>query len=79
MCCYASWAWVILQQAHKQAFLDHINSIDAAIKFTEEGTQENGATPFLDTLRTPQADNSLSISVPQANTYWPIIAVGQSS
>ena len=28
-----------------------------------EGTQGNGAIPFLDTLVTPQADNSLSITV----------------
>ena len=50
--------WVIQKQAHKQAFLDHINSIDPAIKFTVEGTQGNGAIPFLDTLVTPLADKS---------------------
>ena len=55
--------WVIQQQAHKQAFLDHINSIDPTIKFTVEGTQRNGAIPFLDTLITPLADSSLSITV----------------
>ena len=55
--------WVIQQKAHKQAFLDHINSIDPAIKFTVEGNQENGDIPFLDTLVPPQPDNSLSITV----------------
>ena len=50
--------WVIQKQAHKQEFLDHINSVDPAIKFTVEGNQENGAIPFLDTLVTPLADNS---------------------
>ena len=55
--------WVFQQQAHKQAFLDHINSIDPAIKFTVEGTPGNGAIPFLDTLLTLLADNSLSITV----------------
>ena len=55
--------WVTEQQAHKQAFLDHINSIDTAIKFTVEGTQGNGVISFLDTLITLQADNSLSITV----------------
>ena len=55
--------WVIQQQAHKQAFLDHLNSIDPAIKFTVEGTQGNGTIPFLDTLLTPQTDNSLSVTV----------------
>ena len=55
--------WVIQKQAHKQAFLDHINSINPAIRFTVEGTQGNGAIPLLDTLVTPLADNSLSITV----------------
>ena len=55
--------WVIQQQSSKQEFLEHINKIDPAIKFTMEGTQGNGAIPFLDTLRTPQADGSLSITV----------------
>ena len=31
--------WVIQKQAHKQEFLDHINSMDPAIMFTVEGTQ----------------------------------------
>ena len=55
--------WVIQQQTHKQAFLDHINIIDAAIKFAVEGTQGNGAIPVFDTLVIPLADNSLSITV----------------
>ena len=54
--------WVI-QQAHKQLFLENINSIDPSIKFTVEGNQENGVIPFLDTLVKPEADNSLSIKV----------------
>ena len=61
--------WVIQQQAHKQAFLDHINSIDPAIKFTVEGNQANGAIPFLDTLVTPLANNSLSFQVYQKTTH----------
>ena len=55
--------WVIQKQSHKQAFLDHISSIDPAIKITVEGTQGNGDIPFLDTLVTPLADNSLSFTV----------------
>ena len=31
--------------------------------FTLEGTQGNGSIPFLDTLVTPEADNSLSFTV----------------
>ena len=55
--------WVIQQQAHKQHFLDHINSIYLSIKFTVEGNQENGAISFIDTLVKPKGDNSLSIKV----------------
>ena len=61
--------WVIQQQSSKQEFLDHINSLDPAIKFTIEGTQGNGAIPFLGTLITPQADNSLSITVYHKPTH----------
>ena len=61
--------WVIQQQAHKQGFLDHINSIDPAIKFIVEGNQANGAIPSLDTLVTPLADNSLSFQVYQKPTH----------
>ena len=61
--------WVIQKQVHKQAFLDHINSIDLATKFTVEGTKGNGAIPFLDTLVTPKADNSLSFKVYQKPTH----------
>ena len=55
--------FVIQQGSHKQLFLDHINHIEPAIKFTVEGNQENGTIPFLDTLVKPEADNPLSISV----------------
>ena len=54
---------VIQQQSHKHLFLDHINSIDPAIRFTGEGYEENGSISFLDTLVKPKADNSLSINV----------------
>ena len=66
---FVDHTWVIQQQDHKQTFLDHINSIDPAIKFTVGGTHRNGAIPFLDTLITPQADNSLSITVYQKPTH----------
>ena len=43
--------------------------MDPAIKFTVEGTEANGAIPFLDTLVTPLADNSLSFQVYQKLTH----------
>ena len=61
--------WVTQKQAHKQEFLDHINNVDPAIKFTVEGTQANGAIPFLDTLVRPLADNPLSFQVYQKPTH----------
>ena len=39
--------WVIQQQAHKELFLDHINNVDPAIKFTVNGNQEIGPSLFL--------------------------------
>ena len=57
------------KQAHKQEFLDHINSVDPAIKFTVDRTPANVAIPFLDTLVTPLADNSLSFQVYQKPTH----------
>ena len=61
--------FVIKQEPHKQLFLNHINNIDPAIKFTVEGNQENGTIPFLDTLVKPEAENSLSISVYQKSSH----------
>ena len=55
--------FVFQQQSHKQLFLDPINNLDPAIRFTVEGNQENGTIPFLDTLVKPEADISLSITV----------------
>ena len=43
--------------------------MDPAIRFTVERTQVNGAIPFLDTLVTPLADNSLSFQVYQMPTH----------
>ena len=53
--------FVIQQEAHKQLFLEHINSIDPAIKCTVEGNQDNGIIPFLDTLVKPGAENIIII------------------
>ena len=59
---YVDDTFVIQKQVHKQGFLEHINSIDPAIKLTVEGNQGNGTIPFLDTLVMPEADNFLSIT-----------------
>ena len=54
---------VIQREDQKQIFLNHINKIDPAIKFTVEGNHENGTIPFLDTIVKLEADNSLSITI----------------
>ena len=46
-----------------------MNSIDPAIQFTVKGNQDNGTIPILDTLVTPQADDSLSITVYHKPTH----------
>ena len=46
-----------------QGFLQHINSVDPAIKFTVEDNKEDGSIPFLDTVVKPEVDDSLSITV----------------
>ena len=60
---------VIQQQALKDLFLDHNNSVDPAIKVNVKGNQEDGAIPFLDTLVKPKANNSLSITVYHKPTH----------
>ena len=61
--------FVIHKEANKQSFLQHINSVDPAIRFTVEDNKEDGSIPFLDTIVKPEADGSLSITVYRKPTY----------
>ena len=61
--------FVIHKEVHKQDFLQHINSVDPAIKFTVEDNKEDGSIPFLDTIVKPEADGSLSITVYKKPTH----------
>ena len=61
--------FVIQKEEHKQNFLEHINNVDPAIKFTVEDNKENGAIPFLDAIVKPEADNTLSITVYRKPTH----------
>ena len=56
------------KEVQKQNFLEHINSIDPAIRFTVED-KEDGAIPFLDTPVKPEADGRLSITVYRKPTH----------
>ena len=60
---------VIHKESNKQGFLQHINSVDPAIKFTVEDNKEDGSIPFLDTMVKPEADGTLSITVYRKPTH----------
>ena len=61
--------FVIHKEANKEGFLQHINSVDPAIKFTVEDNNEDGSIPFLDTTVKPEVDGSLSITVYRKPTH----------
>ena len=61
--------FAIIQKAHKDAFLDHINSIDSNIHFTYEDPKEDGSIPFLDMLITPDEEGRLNITVYRKPTH----------
>ena len=61
--------FVIHKEANKQGFLQHINSVNPAIKFTVEDNKEDGSIPFLDTIVKQEVDGSLSITVYRKPTH----------
>ena len=61
--------FVIHKEVNKQGFLQHINSVDPAVRFTVEDNNEDGSIPFLDTIVKPEADGTLSITVCRKPTY----------
>ena len=68
-CRFVDDTFVIHKEVTKQDFLQHINSVDPAIKFTVEGNKEDGSIPFLDTIVKPEADGGLSITVYRKPTH----------
>ena len=66
---YADDTFVILQQSHKEEFLQHINSVDLSILFTTEEAKQDGSMPFLDTLVTLEEDGTLTTSVYRKPTH----------
>ena len=60
---YVDDTFIIQQEEHKQNFLEHINNMDPAIKFTVETNHQYGAIPFLDTIVKPEADDTPSLTV----------------
>ena len=68
-CRYVDDTFDIHKEANKQGFLQCINSVDPAIKFTVEDYKEDGSIPFLDTIVKPEVDGSLSITVYRKPTH----------
>ena len=67
-CRFVDDTFVIHKEVSKQGFLQHINSVDPAIKFTVEDNKEDGSIPFLDTIVKPEADGTLCHCVQEAHT-----------
>ena len=61
--------FVVIQTAHKDRFLEHINSTDDRIQFTVEESRSDGSMPFLDTLVIPQPDGSFRTTVYRKPTH----------
>ena len=65
---YVDDKFVIQKEDHKQNFLEHINSVNPAIRFTVEGNKEDGAISFLDTMVKPEDNGTLFITVYRKST-----------
>ena len=61
--------FVVIQEAKKDSFIEHINSIDDKIQVTMEDCRSDGSMPFLDTLVTPTSDGSFSTTMYRNNPY----------
>ena len=68
-CRYVDDTFFIHKEVNKQGFLQHINSVDPATKFTVEDNKEDGSIPFLDTIVKPEADGTLSTTVYRKPTH----------
>ena len=55
--------FVIQKTEHSNQFLQHINSIDLHIQFTQETPDTEHSIPFLDTLVSQGPDNTLHTTV----------------
>ena len=74
---YVYDTFVIHKEVNKQDFLQHINSVDFAIKFTVEDNKEDGSIPFLDTIVKLEARWwSIHYCVQETYPYRPVPTVG---
>ena len=61
--------FTIIKKAHKEAFLEHRNSINNNIQFTSEEPCEDGSIPFVDMLITPNEEGRLKTTVYRKPTH----------
>ena len=66
---YVDDTFVLQDHAHKEEFLQHLNSVDLSIKFTVEEAKEDGSIPFLDTIIRPEEDGTFTIGVYRKPTH----------
>ena len=66
---YVGDTFVVQGEENEQNFLQHINSVDMAIKFMEEDNKEDDAIPFFDTIVKPETDGKLSITEHKKPTH----------
>ncbi|XP_068692843.1 uncharacterized protein [Montipora foliosa] len=65
---YVDDTFPVLEREETDQFLQHLNSLDPTIKFTQENLTSN-SLPFLDCLVTVNEDGSLSTSVYRKSTH----------
>ena len=61
--------FTVINKAHKETFLEHLNSVNSNIQFTSEEPCEDGSIPFLDMLITPDEEGKLKTSVYRKPTH----------
>ena len=66
---YVDDTFPIIKRSHKDAFLEHINSMDQNIQFTCKDSREDGSIPFLDILIIPEEDGRLNTTVCRKPTH----------
>ena len=59
---------VVIEKDRAHEFIDHINSLDLHIKFTNEPEKE-GSLPFCDIFDTPQGYGSVKVRVYRKRTH----------
>ena len=67
--CQHFYLGIIINKAHKDEFLTHINSVDHNIQFTAEEPGPDGSLPFLDILISPDEEGRLVTSVYRKPTH----------